>query len=84
MCCGARGRGLKRTCSHLIDDERRKVKQWRHARISPDVIAERLWRHRSTVFQELNRNHVPDEAVPKIVGYYWLVAKMKSVSALRA
>ena len=47
---------MKRTYSHLSDEERRKLEQWRHAKVSPDVIAEKLGRHRSTIFRELKRN----------------------------
>ena len=69
---------MKRPTSHLSDEERRKLELWRQAKISPDVMAERLGRHRSTIFRELKRNHFRDEAMPKVVGYYWMVAKMKA------
>ena len=70
---------MKRTYSHLDDEERRKLEQWRHAKISPDVIAEKLGRHRSTIFRELKRNRFRDEAMPRVAGYYWMVARMKAV-----
>ncbi|WP_210529860.1 IS30 family transposase [Rubellimicrobium arenae] len=69
---------MKRTYSQLNDEERRKLELWRQAKVSPDVIAERLGRHRSTIYRELKRNHFRDEAMPKVVGYFWMVAKMKA------
>ncbi len=69
---------MKRPYSHLNGEERRKLEQWRKAKVSPDVIAERLGRHRSTIFRELKRNHLGDEAMPKVVGTFWMVAKMKA------
>lgn len=69
---------MKRTCSHLSDEERRKLEQWRHAEVSPDVIAEKLGRHRSTIFRELKRNRFRDEAMPRAAGYCWMVAKAKA------
>ena len=42
---------MKRSCSHLSDEERWKLEQWRPAKINPDVIAEKLGRHRSTIFR---------------------------------
>ena len=67
---------MKRTCSHLSDEERRKLERWRSAKVSPGVIAERLGRHRSTVFRE--RNRFRDEAMPKVAGTYWMVTRMKA------
>jgi IS30 family transposase len=69
---------MKRTHSHLSDEERRKLEQWRHAKISPDVIAEKLGWHRSAVFRELKRNRFRDEAMPRVAGYYWMVTKAKA------
>ena len=42
------------------------------------MIAEKLGRHRSTIFRELKRNRFQDEAMPKVTGYYWMVAKAKA------
>ncbi len=47
---------MKRTYSQIDMDERRKIARWRTAGISVDVIAEKLGRHRSTIFRELKRN----------------------------
>ncbi len=44
---------MKRTYSQIDMDERRKIARWRTAGISVDVIAEKLHRHRSTIFREL-------------------------------
>ena len=41
---------MKRTYSQIDMDERRKIARWRTAGISVDVIAEKLHRHRSTIF----------------------------------
>ncbi|MBY3202436.1 helix-turn-helix domain-containing protein, partial [Rhizobium laguerreae] len=47
---------MKRTYSQIDIDERRKIARWRTAGVSVDVIAEKLHRHRSTIFRELRRN----------------------------
>ena len=47
---------MERTYSQIDMDERRKIARWRTAGISVDVIAEKLGRHRSTIFRELRRN----------------------------
>jgi IS30 family transposase len=54
---------MKRTYSRIDMDERRKIARWRTAGISVDVIAEKLGRHRSTIFRELRRNVFEDAAV---------------------
>jgi IS30 family transposase len=69
---------MKRPYSHLNGEERRKLEQWRKAKVSPDVIAERLGRHRSTIFRELKRNHFRDEAMPKVAGTFWMAPTMKA------
>ena len=71
---------MTRTYSQLSDDERRKLEQWRVAKISIDVIAEKLGRHRSTIFRELKRNRFQDIIMPHITGYFFMVAKMKSAT----
>ena len=40
---------MDRTYSHLDLDERRKIARWRTAKLSVDVIAEKLERHRSII-----------------------------------
>jgi IS30 family transposase len=61
-------------------EERRKIETWRAAKVSVDVIAERLGRNRSTIFRELRRNHFTDAEMPKVVGYFGVVASMKALS----
>ena len=62
------------TYSHITIEERRKIERWRAAKISVDVIAEKLGRHRSTIFRELKRNSFRDPEIPYLDGYYGLVA----------
>ena len=71
---------LTRNYCRLCDNERRKLEQWRVAKISIDVITEKLGRHRSTIFRELKRNRFQDIIVPHITGYFFMVAKMKSAT----
>ncbi len=47
---------MTRIYSHIDLDERCKIARWRMAGLSVDVIAEKLGRHRSTIFRELKRN----------------------------
>ena len=41
---------------HLDLNDRRRIARWRHAGVSIDIIAEKLGRHRSTIFREVRRN----------------------------
>lgn len=41
-------------------------------------MAERLGRHRSSIYRELKRNQFRDGAMPKVVGYFWMVARLKA------
>ena len=66
---------MKVRFSHLSLSDRRKIKRWRHAKLSPDEMARRLGRHRSTIFRELKRNHFHDSEVPKLSGYWCIVAQ---------
>ena len=66
--------------SHLSIDERRQIEQWKAAKVSVDEIADRLKRHRSTIFREIKRNQFQDAALPKVGGYFSLVAQMKYAS----
>ena len=43
--------------------------------MSPDEMARRLGRHRSTIFRELRRNHFHDSEVPTLSGYWGIVAQ---------
>ncbi len=65
---------MKRTYSQIGMDERRKIARWRTAGISVDVIAEKLGRHRSTIFRELRRNAFTDSQMPDLNGYYCVTA----------
>lgn len=71
---------MKRPYKQLSLEERRKIEMWRAAKVSVDVIAERLGRNRSTIFRELRRNHFKDAEMPKVVGYFGVVASMKALS----
>ena len=59
---------MERTYSQIDMDERRKIARWRTAGISVDVIAEKLGRHRSTIFRELRRNAFTDSQMPELNG----------------
>lgn len=54
------------TYSHIDLDERRKIARWRMTNISVEVIAEKLGRHRSTIFRELKRNQFNDDEITDI------------------
>jgi IS30 family transposase len=71
---------MKRCYEQLSLEERRKTETWRAAKVSVDVIAERLGRNRSTIFQELRRTHFKEAEMPKVVGYFGVVASMKALS----
>jgi len=71
---------MKRPYKQLSLEERRKIETWHAVKISADVIAERLGRDRSTIFRELRRNHYQDAEMPKVVGYFGVVASMKALS----
>lgn len=71
---------MKRPYKQLNLEERRKIEKWRAAKISVDMIAERLGRGRSIIFQELRCNHFTDAERPKVVGYFGVVASMKALS----
>lgn len=65
---------MKRTYSQIDMDERRKIARWRMAGIGVEVIAEKLGRHRSTIFRELRRNTFEDQQMPDLNGYYCVTA----------
>ena len=65
---------MKRTYSQIGLDERRKIARWRLAGLSIDAIAEKLGRHRSTIFREVWRNIFVDKEVPDLSGYYCVTA----------
>lgn len=74
---------MKRTYSQIDMDERRKIERWRQAGVSVEVIAEKLGRHRSTIFRELQRNTFRDNELPELTGYYSVTAH-KTASDRRA
>ena len=47
---------MYRSYSHIDLDERRKIARWRMAGLGVGIIAEKLGRHRSTIFREIKRN----------------------------
>ncbi len=65
---------MERTYSHIDLDERRKIARWRMAGLSVSIIAEKLGRHRSTIFREIKRNMFVDKVVPDLNGYYCVAA----------
>jgi IS30 family transposase len=65
---------VKRTYSQIDMDERRKIARWRTAGISVNVIAEKLGRHRSTIFREIRRNAFEDRQYPELSGYFCVTA----------
>lgn len=66
---------MKVRYSHLSLPDRRRIERWRQAKMSPDEMARRLGRHRSTIFRELRRNHFHDSEVPTLSGYWGIVAQ---------
>ena len=68
---------MDRTYSHIDLDERRKIARWRTAKLFVDVIAERLGRHRSTIFRELKRNQFHDDEIKDLNGFYFTIADQK-------
>lgn len=69
---------MERTYAHIDLDERRKIARWRTAKLSVDAIAEKLGRHRSTIFRELKRNRFVDDQIMDLTGYYCTVADQKA------
>jgi IS30 family transposase len=65
---------MERTYSQIDLDERRKIARWRQAGVCVDAIAEKLGRHRSTIFRELRRNRFQDVEMPDLAGYYCVTA----------
>jgi IS30 family transposase len=69
---------VKRIYSQLDLDERRKIERWRQAGVAVDVIAEKLGRHRSTIFREIARNKFADAEMPELTGYFCVAANGKA------
>ncbi len=55
--------------------ERQQIEEMLLAKAPIAKIAERLSRHRSTVYREINRNTFADEEMPELDGYYGKVAQ---------
>ncbi|MET3614381.1 IS30 family transposase, partial [Rhizobium aquaticum] len=66
---------MKTRYSHLTLADRRQIERWRLMKMSATEIAERLGRHRSTVFRELRRNRHNDVEIPELTGYWCVVAQ---------
>lgn len=66
---------MKRSFCHLTLADRRQVEQWRLMKMSATEIAQRLGRHRSTVFRELQRNRHHDSEIPELTGYWGVLAQ---------
>jgi transposase, IS30 family len=62
---------------HLSLAERREIARMHAAKIPISVIADRLQRHRSTIYREIKRNWVHDEE-PLYRGYYHVAADMQA------
>ena len=69
---------MRRPFTNLTLDERRKIERWRQTKLSPNEMARRLGRHRSTIFRELRRNHFHDSEIPKLSGSWCVVAQSYS------
>ncbi len=63
--------------THLSLAERREIARMHAAKIPISVIADRLQRHRSTIYREIKRNWVHDEE-PLYRGYYHVAADMQA------
>ena len=61
---------MGRCYPHLSLEERRKIFNWREAKIDVPEIADRLGRAPSTIYRELKRNHYNDKDLPELNGYY--------------
>lgn len=79
---------MRRTYSQIDMDERRRIARWRAAGLSATVIAEKLGRHRSTIFRELSRNAFDDVQMPEPAATTvsrptrWLVSAEPSCASL--
>jgi len=60
--------------SHLTLDERRLIFRLWEAKAGIPQIAERLGRHRSTIYREVQRNWYDDAEAPRMSGYFPTVA----------
>lgn len=65
---------MKRTYSHIELGERHKIARCRMAGLSIEIIAQKVGRHRSTIFREIKRNMFVDKIVRNLSGYYCVTA----------
>ena len=63
-----------RTYVQLDLDECHQIERMAQRKLPVDEIAQRLGRHRSTVYRELKRNRFTDPEWPDLDGYYSLTA----------
>ena len=63
---------------HLDLGERRKLAQWRAAKIPMKEIALRLGRPPCTLYREIRRNFYRDEEIPDLNGYHAVAAQTMS------
>jgi len=77
---------LARNChetpySHLDMDKRRKIALGRTAGLSVELIAEKLGRHRSTIFRDIRRNTFTDAEFVNLNSYYCVTAHVMACVA---
>jgi transposase, IS30 family len=65
---------MGRTYQQLTMDERRQIDRLRAQKTSIDGIAERIGRHRSTVYREIKRNWFIEREIPDLTGYWCTIA----------
>lgn len=65
---------MGRCYPHLSLDERRRLAQWRIAKIPVYEIADRLNRAPSTIYREIKRNFYSNDEEPELNGYHAVVA----------
>ncbi|MFC7291395.1 IS30 family transposase [Hirschia litorea] len=66
------------THSELSISERRELASLKHRHIPISQIANRLGRHRSTIYREIDRNSFQDKDMPDYDGYHCVLAHAKA------
>ena len=66
----------------LTLDERRLIFRLREAKAGIRQIAERLGRHRATIYREVRRNWYDDAEAPRMRGYFPVLRMMKQPGAV--
>ncbi|ESW64911.1 hypothetical protein X772_35670 [Mesorhizobium sp. LSJC280B00] len=74
---------MKCSYSQINLDEHRTIERWRQAGVSVDTIAEKLGRHRSTIFRQIARNKFEDREMPDLTGYFCVTGKGAMMEAAR-